>query len=50
MDIQGGKKIEVIEHGNLEFRTELIENEKYYIVYSWGAGMAPFNEFDLRGH
>ncbi len=50
VNMQNGQKVEVIEHGTLKFRTELIENEQYYIVYSWGEGMAPFNEFDLRGN
>ena len=50
VNMQNGQKVELIEHGTLEFLAEVIEGEQYYIVYSWGEGMAPFNEFDLRGH
>lgn len=46
---QSDKAIRVIEHGNLNFETE-INSEDFYIVYSWGNNDSIFNEFDLRGH
>lgn len=46
---QEGKEILLIEHGNLEFETE-ISSDDYYIVYSWGSGDSIFSELDLRGH
>lgn len=46
---QDNKAIQVIEHGNLNFETE-INSEDFYIVYSWGSNDSIFNEFDLRGH
>lgn len=46
---QDNKALQVIEHGNLNFETE-INSEDFYIVYSWGSNDSIFNEFDLRGH
>lgn len=46
---QDNKTIQVIEHSNLNFETE-INSEDFYIVYSWGSNDSIFNEFDLRGH
>lgn len=46
---QDNKAIQVIEHGNLNFETE-IYSEDFYIVYSWGSNDSIFHEFDLRGH
>lgn len=46
---QDNKAIQVTEHGNLNFETE-INSEDFYIVYSWGSNDSIFNEFDLRGH
>ncbi|MBD5541645.1 MAG: hypothetical protein HDR00_10745 [Lachnospiraceae bacterium] len=46
---QDNKAIQVIEHGNLNFETE-INSGDFYIVYSWGSNDSIFNEFDLRGH
>lgn len=46
---QEDKEIQVIEHGNLNFETE-INSGNYYIVYSWGSNDSIFHEWDLRGH
>lgn len=46
---QEDKAIRVIEHGNLNFETE-INSEDFYIVYSWGSNDSIFHELDLRGH
>lgn len=46
---QDDKTVQVIEHGNLNFETE-IDSENFYIVYSWGSNDSIFNELDLRGH
>ena len=49
VESQEAKEIRVIEHGELEFESE-ITGGGYYIVYSWGENHTIFNEFDLRGH
>lgn len=41
--------IKVIEHGKLEFKTN-ITGDDYYIVYSWGGNNTIFHELDIRGH
>lgn len=46
---QDNKTIQVIEHGSLDFETE-INSGDFYIVYSWGNNDTIFHEFDLRGH
>ena len=47
--IQNVQNIDVIEHGTFSFETD-VSNGNFYIVYSWGNGISPFQEFDLRGH
>lgn len=47
---QVGQEIAFIEHGTLTFETELSEGKQYYVVYSWGTGIKPFSELDIRGN
>lgn len=47
--VQGTQTIDVIEHGVFSFETD-VSNGQFYIVYSWGNGIPPFKDFDLRGH
>ena len=49
VEIQKGQSIEVIDHGGLQFSEE-IEDDGYYIVYSWGSGNSFLKELDIRGH
>ena len=49
VEIQKGQSIEVIDHGGLQFSEE-IEDDGYYIVYSWGSGNSLLKELDIRGH
>lgn len=49
VEVQKGQSIEVIDHGTLQFSEE-VANNSYYIVYSWGSGIALFEELDIRGH
>ena len=49
VESQKDKKIQVIEHGGLSFKTD-IQGDNYYIVYSWGDNNDFAREFDLRGH
>ena len=49
VEVQNTQKISVIEHGSLSFKTD-VSNGNFYIVYSWGDGISPFQDFDLRGH
>ena len=46
---QEGEAILLIEHGSLDFETE-ISSDDYYMVYSWGSNDTIFSELDLRGH
>lgn len=47
--IQNIQNIDVIEHGTFSFKTD-VSNGNYYLVYSWGNGISPFKDLDLRGH
>lgn len=49
VDEQRGQSVQVIEHGNLQFSTE-IKGGGYYIVYAWGIGDPLLEEIDIRGH
>ena len=46
---QTDTEVEIIEHTNLTFKTD-IEGNDYYIVYSWGDNNTIFHELDIRGH
>ncbi len=46
---QQHSKIDVIEHGDLEFEAK-IDGAGFYIVYSWGNNNSIFSDFDIRGH
>lgn len=46
---QADKNIKVIEHGELAFKSD-IEEDNYYIVYSWGDNDTIFHELDIMGH
>ena len=41
--------IEVVEHNRISF-SEKVDDEGYYIVYSWGDGPDLLEELDFRGH
>ena len=47
---QRTQSIDVIEHGLASFETEMSDEKNYYIIYSWGEGISPFQDFDLRGN
>lgn len=49
VEAQDTQSVDVIEHGTFSFETD-VSDGKYYIVYSWGNGISPFQDFDLRGH
>lgn len=46
---QETKEIDIIEHGSFSFQTD-VSNGHYYVIYSWGEGIFPFRDFDLRGN
>ena len=46
---QKGQNVEVVEHGMIRF-SKKIDDDSYYIVYSWGDGPGVFRELDFRGH
>lgn len=46
---QDTQDIQVIEHGALSFSSD-VSAKNCYIVYSWGEGISPFADFDLRGN
>lgn len=41
--------IEVVEHNRISF-SEKVDDEGYYIVYSWGDGPDVLEELNFRGH
>lgn len=49
VEVQEAQDITVIEHGTFSFETD-VSAGGYYIVYSWGNGLPPFEYFDLRGN
>lgn len=46
---QTNSEIGIIEHTKLAFKTD-INQDNYYIVYSWGTNSGIFHELDIRGH
>lgn len=46
---QQNSNVEVIEHSRLSFDTH-IQEDGYYIVYSWGDTDFALRDFDIRGH
>ena len=46
---QENQIITVIEHSKISF-SEMVDDEAYYIVYSWGDGPDLLEELDFRGH
>ena len=46
---QTGQEIKFIEHTRLTFKTE-IDEDRYYIVNSWGDNNTIFHEFNIRGN
>ncbi len=46
---QTDREIDVIEHGSLQFETE-VSGAGYFIVYSWGSNDSVTHEMDIRGH
>lgn len=49
VEAQKTQIIEVVEHSRISF-SEKIDDEGYYIVYSWGDGSEILEELDIRGH
>lgn len=41
--------IETVEHSRISF-SEKVDDDGYYIVYSWGNGPDLLEELDIRGH
>lgn len=50
VEVQNKQEIDFLEHTSLKFKNEDWSSENYYIIYSWGSGISPFDELDLRGH
>ena len=46
---QENQIITVVEHSKISF-SEMVDDEAYYIVYSWGDGPDLLEELDFRGH
>lgn len=49
VEAQKTQIIEMVEHSRISF-SEKIDDEGYYIVYSWGDGPEILEELDIRGH
>ena len=50
VEAQEGQNVNCVEHGTLSFDEKMSSDKQYYIVYSWGSGIEPFSELDIRGH
>lgn len=52
VDEQTARDIDIVEHGDYAFATDVSDTSdgRWYIVYTWGDGVAPFSWFDLRGN
>ncbi len=46
---QTGQEIGFVEHGSVRLSAE-IEDDTYFIVYSWGSNNSVFSILDIRGH
>ncbi len=46
---QEGNRVKVVEHKDLQFKTEIGKDNDYYIVYTWGDYDGVASELDLRG-
>ena len=46
---QENQSITVVDHSKISF-SEMVDDEAYYIVYSWGDGPDLLEELDFRGH
>lgn len=47
--VQEGRDISLVELERLRFSQE-VSADGYYVVYSWGEGIALFEMLDIRGH
>lgn len=45
-----GGPLEFIDIGQLSFSAAIDAAKQYYVVYSWGSGLAFYKDVDLRGH
>jgi len=50
VDVQESPVLEFIEHGELSFETNISPDERYFVIYSWGNGVKPFETLDIRGN
>lgn len=50
VEAQKTQNIDIIEHGYASFETDMSNEKNYYIVFSWGKGISPFQDFDIRGN
>ena len=49
VEVQDTQAIQATEHRYCSFKTD-VTNGQYYIVYTWGNGISPFQDLDIRGH
>lgn len=50
VEVQGSPILEFVEHGELSFTTNISPDEGYFVIYSWGNGIEPFEMLDIRGN
>lgn len=50
VEVQESLILEFVEHGTLSFTTELSPDKGYFVIYSWGNGIEPFEMLDIRGN
>lgn len=52
VEVQDTQNVDTLENVHCDpytLKTD-ISTGQYYIVYSWGSGISPFRDLDLRGH
>lgn len=50
VEVQDSSSLEFVEHGVLSFAKDISPEEGYFVIYSWGDGVEPFEALDIRGN
>ena len=50
VEVQESPILEFVEHGEVSFTTDISPDEGYFVIYSWGNGIEPFEMLDIRGN
>ncbi len=50
VEVQDSPILEFVEHAEISFVTDISPDEGYFVVYTWGNGIVPFEMLDIRGN